>query len=126
MRVLINGYELKTLDLWDDGRDVSVDFLQKHHAISNEGKLAAFTWVASKQVFECTHDAYIYWHDIFENQKYLMRHIELFSRVCGGDVVELVLKKARENRTDSNLSDAIKSDIIALEKAFIRVPNITI
>ena len=34
MRVLINGYELKTLDLWDDGRDVSVDFLQKqllHH-----------------------------------------------------------------------------------------------
>ena len=41
MRVLINGYELKTLDLWDDGRDVSVDFLQKHHAISNEGKLGA-------------------------------------------------------------------------------------
>lgn len=126
MRVLINGYELKTLDLWDDGRDVSVDFLQKHHAISNEGKLGAFTWVASKQVFECTHDVYIYWYDIFENQKYLMRHIVLFSRVCGGDVVELVLKKARENRTDSNLSEAIKSDIIALEKAFIRVPNITI
>ena len=62
----------------------------------------------------------------FENQKYLMRHIELFSRVCGGDVVELVLKKASENRTDHSLSEAIKSDIIALEEAFIRMPNIMI
>ena len=53
-------------------------------------------------------------------------HIELFSRVCGSNVVELVLKKARENRTDSNLSEAIKSDIIALEEAFIRMPNIMI
>nr|WP_321242812.1 hypothetical protein [uncultured Tolumonas sp.] len=125
MRVLINGYELKTLDLWDDGRDVSVDFLRKHNAISDEGKLRAFTWVAGKQVFECTHDAYVYWHDVFENQAYLMRHIELFSRVCGSDIVELVLKKASENRTERNLSETIKSDIIALEEAFIRVPNIT-
>jgi len=125
MRVLINGYELKTLDLWDDGHDVSVDFLRKHHAISEAGKLSEFTWVASKQVFECSHDAYMYWHDIFESQAYLMRHIGLFSRVCGNDIVELVLKKARENRTDGHLSEAIKSDIIALEEAFIREPNIT-
>ena len=65
--------------------------------------------------FECSHDDYIYWFNIFESQSYLMRHIELFSRVCGSDIVETVLKQARDARTDLNLSEGIKADTIALE-----------
>lgn len=122
MRVLINGYELKELNLLDDGHDVSVDFLRKHNAISDDEKRRNFTWDASKMAFECSHDDYIYWFNIFESQSYLMRHIELFSRVCGSDIVETVLKQARDARTDLNLSEGIKADTIALEDAFICKP----